>query len=346
MTLARYLISIGIVLTLCIGGIAYAQSTSDDAAKKYVPLTGIYGITDDLDAKTGEERLTKMVRNAFNLLIGFAGLAAVIMISYGAILYMSESITGKGKGREYMLNAVIGLMLVLFTYTIIFTINPAMLDIKLEIKDLNIFRSGTQVKPKPSLYEIPDTKQAKKDCVDASGLVIVPTPPDTAFKCQLGQRKATQEELACVTPTALHNGDINTIKCTGADTRDKANNLVYECDSTKGEYSVPTPVNKSVTKADGSKETLTWHVALCMGKKKLSAPSDTRYEDSTFVSGDGDYYIRQTAEYKSYKESCENAGGFLSPTEKIKVEGTAYIKSAAYVCKGDNRTSCTPACLK
>jgi hypothetical protein len=123
-----------IALTLSSGEASAAESSVG-----YVPLTGIYGVTDSLNdtSVSSEARLSSMLGNIFVLLIGFAGLAAVVMISYGAIEYMvSESLTNKGAGREKILNAVIGLLLVLFTYTILYTINPDILSLRLFVTDI------------------------------------------------------------------------------------------------------------------------------------------------------------------------------------------------------------------
>ncbi len=127
-----YLIALATVAaSLPLWGIALAAGNT---AAEYQPLTGIYGITDVGKVSAGNQ-LSTMLGNVFNLLIGFSGLAAVVMISWGAVLYMfSESLTSKGEGRDKMQNAVIGLLLVLFTYTILYTINPDILELRLFVQ--------------------------------------------------------------------------------------------------------------------------------------------------------------------------------------------------------------------
>jgi hypothetical protein len=59
---------------------------------------------------------------------------AFVMISYGGFLYMtSDSINNKSEGKGYINNAIIGLLLVLSSYSILYTINPKLVKFNLEI---------------------------------------------------------------------------------------------------------------------------------------------------------------------------------------------------------------------
>lgn len=70
--------------------------------------------------------LTGMVK----LLIGVAGVLAVIMIMMGGIQYMSsDAITGKEEGKEKITQAIFGLLLAIASWLILYTINPNTLNI-------------------------------------------------------------------------------------------------------------------------------------------------------------------------------------------------------------------------
>ena len=68
------------------------------------------------------------------LIIGAATVLAIIMFIFGGFAYMtSESLSAKGAGRETMMNAVGGLVLLLASYLILNTINPNLLNLNLNI---------------------------------------------------------------------------------------------------------------------------------------------------------------------------------------------------------------------
>lgn len=66
------------------------------------------------------------------LFIGICAVLAVVMIVMGGIQYMtSELISSKAEGKKRILNAIFGLLLALGAYTLLYTINPDLLDTKL-----------------------------------------------------------------------------------------------------------------------------------------------------------------------------------------------------------------------
>lgn len=67
------------------------------------------------------------------LFIGICAVLAVIMIVMGGIQYMtSELISSKEAGKERIRNAIFGLLLALGAYTLLFTINPNLLNTDLK----------------------------------------------------------------------------------------------------------------------------------------------------------------------------------------------------------------------
>jgi len=81
---------------------------------------------------------------AMNLLIALAAVAAVFMIVYGGLEYMTTgSFQGKGDGIKKVQNALIGLLLVLCSYLILGAINPAFVNIPSTL----VPQLSTQLKP-------------------------------------------------------------------------------------------------------------------------------------------------------------------------------------------------------
>ena len=75
-----------------------------------------------------------MFPECLNLLIGLSAVWAVLMIVLGGIQYIStDAIFKKEEGRKRIENAVYGLVLVIAAWLILATINPALLEFKLEI---------------------------------------------------------------------------------------------------------------------------------------------------------------------------------------------------------------------
>lgn len=84
---------------------------------------------------------TSNVGTFFNIavysLIGLAALAAVVRIVYGGFLYLgSETFSLKEQGKEAIQNAIWGLIMVLSVYIILNTINPNLLNLNLNLKEL------------------------------------------------------------------------------------------------------------------------------------------------------------------------------------------------------------------
>jgi hypothetical protein len=68
----------------------------------------------------------------FTIAIGIAGVLAVIMIMVGGIEYITaDTLGGKAGGKEKINNAIIGLLLAIGAYIILYTVNPNALQFKL-----------------------------------------------------------------------------------------------------------------------------------------------------------------------------------------------------------------------
>lgn len=98
---------------------------------KYCMLAPLPGIDQSLDQKN---ILGTYIPYLFNLLIGLSAVTAVVMIVIGGFQYMTtDAFQGKQDGKNRIKNAVIGLVLVIAAYLILYTINPNLLNINLNI---------------------------------------------------------------------------------------------------------------------------------------------------------------------------------------------------------------------
>ena len=122
-------------------------------ALDYVPLA-------PLPVGEGGASLTRVtdagqyIKGAFNLAIGIAAVLAIIMIVIGGIQYMgTESIGGKGAGLKKIKDAVLGLLLALGSYILLFTINPALTNFSLTIARIEPPPQTTPVTQPPTVSE-------------------------------------------------------------------------------------------------------------------------------------------------------------------------------------------------
>ena len=97
------------------------------------PIGNIERVSD-----TAGDGLSNLVNMIIKISIAAGGALAVIFIIYYGIMYMgTDSITGKGASKNMILNAFLGLGLLLGSYLILYTINPDLVDIKIGINKVN-----------------------------------------------------------------------------------------------------------------------------------------------------------------------------------------------------------------
>ena len=103
--------------------------TTNPGAKEYTPLVPLPG------GDPNQSTLVDYLPRAFNLIVGIAVALAFVMITFGGITYAtSDAITAKDQGKQYIQNALWGLLLVIASYTILYTINPQILNFNLSLK--------------------------------------------------------------------------------------------------------------------------------------------------------------------------------------------------------------------
>lgn len=119
-----------LTLSLLVFCISFSFSLAAvDPTKEYQLLAPIPGL-ENVD----QEDFAGYAQTIVNIVIGAAAVLAVLMFMFGGFMYMvGESLQTKGEGSKTMQNAVLGLLLILFSYLILETINPNLLNLNLKI---------------------------------------------------------------------------------------------------------------------------------------------------------------------------------------------------------------------
>jgi hypothetical protein len=118
----------------CVG--ATGPGGTGAGSSGFVPLAPIPGLTQGVTAsQTG---LASFLNNLYKYLIGIAAVLAVIEIIWGGIEIMGESVVKKGDGKARIQQAILGLVLVLSPVLVFTIINPAILNLSLNIPPLSI----------------------------------------------------------------------------------------------------------------------------------------------------------------------------------------------------------------
>lgn len=90
----------------------------------------------DKDCKTN---LEKYLPGLFKLAVGLTAAFAVFMIVIGGFQYMStDALQGKEEGKTRIWNSIKGLVLVIGAWLILYTVNPALLALRLNIDTVEI----------------------------------------------------------------------------------------------------------------------------------------------------------------------------------------------------------------
>jgi hypothetical protein len=117
-----------VLFTFCLCYVLCAFSTVAYAVEvdtNYVPLTTIPGVFTQGQATNP----VNVLKGVYGLAIGIGSVIAVVMIIFAGFKYMyQESMSGKSGAKEMIQNAIYGLLLILASYIILRTINPALVE--------------------------------------------------------------------------------------------------------------------------------------------------------------------------------------------------------------------------
>lgn len=82
----------------------------------------------------GSANMTSYISGAFTLSMAIGAALAFVMITYGGIIYATtDALTNKQKGRKYIEDAIIGLIILLGAYALLNTINPELVNFNIGI---------------------------------------------------------------------------------------------------------------------------------------------------------------------------------------------------------------------
>ncbi|MBI5005260.1 MAG: hypothetical protein HZC03_01510 [Candidatus Lloydbacteria bacterium] len=107
---------------------------------QYVPLAPLPGQEGSTHVSLGG-----YLSNMYTLIIGIAGVLAVLMIVIAGIEYMTPTSSAKESGKNRALAAILGLLLALVSYLILQTINPDLVGgPRFDLSGGNTNTNGTQ----------------------------------------------------------------------------------------------------------------------------------------------------------------------------------------------------------
>lgn len=121
---------------LTVAGTAFAQG--------FVPLAPIPGLTDiSPTSVVNSATLTSFFNNLYKYCIGLSGVLAVVMIIWGGLEYATQDIpSAKQNGKDKILQAVLGLVLVLSPVLVFSIINPQILNLSVGLEPIT-FTAGS-----------------------------------------------------------------------------------------------------------------------------------------------------------------------------------------------------------
>jgi len=122
------------VLLFALGAVFLSVPFLVFADDSFIPLTSLPG----LDKIVGDPTLPGFINNLYRFCIGAAALFAFVQIVWAGFLFMnnSDSISANKKAKDKIMNAIIGLVLVLSPFVVFSVINPDILDLNLDFGSL------------------------------------------------------------------------------------------------------------------------------------------------------------------------------------------------------------------
>jgi hypothetical protein len=204
-----------------------------------LPLDGAGG------KETNETTAMAYIRGLFMLIIGIAGGLAVVMIIYGGITYMStDAFSGKETAKGIIENAIWGLLLAIGAWIILYTINPALVNLDLKIDPVKVSTStpsggggGTGGGGTLPGYPLTQEQVAQSNAVRSN--LELHKPPVLTYRgpCVAGQTKG------CVNLVDLPQGAVDGLKklASGCQADKKVNCFVLVTGGTEGGHKTHGP---------------------------------------------------------------------------------------------------------
>lgn len=127
---------------IVLGALAIAGETTaqeSNTVDSYHLLAPIPGLDEDYDLRDGDNAFSKYLNTMISIFIGICAVLSVVMIVIGGLEYMtSELVHSKEHGKERIRGALLGLLIALGAYAILYTINPNLLKSEVEIRKVKL----------------------------------------------------------------------------------------------------------------------------------------------------------------------------------------------------------------
>lgn len=143
-TISKKVIFVFLII-LVVSGTFFVHTKTSRAVveiKEYTVLAPLPGTTKGGGNCVGADckaDLASYIPGLFNLIIGLAAVVAVAYIIYGGFLYITtDAIMGKEEGKKHINNAIYGLIMISVAWLILYTINPRILEFKLNIDAITV----------------------------------------------------------------------------------------------------------------------------------------------------------------------------------------------------------------
>lgn len=133
-----------LIISMCVVFFAFAIVAHADNPGQgaydtgFVPLADYTKSTQLNQALQNNGNLSQYLNDIFTVAISFGAIAAVVRITWGGFLYMGTDMWDKkGRAKQIISDAVIGLLILLGIYLILYQINPDLLNFNI----LNDFKT-------------------------------------------------------------------------------------------------------------------------------------------------------------------------------------------------------------
>ncbi|KKP56254.1 MAG: hypothetical protein UR80_C0048G0004 [Parcubacteria group bacterium GW2011_GWB1_35_5] len=126
-----------VIALVVMGSLSTTQVLAQEQTQNdYTLLTPLPGLSKTL---SGDNVLGTYLPAIFKIAIGLAVVAAVLLIVIGGIQYITtDAIQGKSQGKERIKNAIFALIFIISAWLILYTINPKLLTLNLNISPVTI----------------------------------------------------------------------------------------------------------------------------------------------------------------------------------------------------------------
>lgn len=214
-------ISFGIAFALLSAAQVQAVAVSTD----YTPLTTVPGVF-----KQGEvTNPVKILKNLYGFAIGIGSVIGIVMIMYAGFEYMyKESISGKSDAKQRIMNVFLGLAVILGSYILLRTINPALVEFNVNLPSgsgrvahlsiaqnmSNEARAQTQIALRDSAQLRSEIKKIEDEIAELESLIGTPGEDPTQHDSNVERKNSLLKSLAtnkALDSTIRTRADVGTV---------------------------------------------------------------------------------------------------------------------------------------